>query len=178
MKLMSLSNKSWRVPTMLGLLAYLAAASIAHATMTCTWLDELSPISDPSILQKLEAHVRTLPGFKNYEIKPLQDHYFLVGAEGKFCKDIPRCEHRLLELRDGAVRNVFAFEGTGMVWRSWTPFSFWVENLGDDYSAWAFETTEHTYIRVDLPRSRGLVAISSPGAVEMKTLRPCSSIKR
>lgn len=178
MRLMSSQNRTRCFQLVLATLVYLNTASVAHATMTCTWLDEWSSTLDQSDLGRLEAHLKTLPGLKNPVIRQLQNHYFLVGAEGKFCKDIPRCEHRLLELRDGVVRNVFAFEGTGMIWRLWTPFSYWVENMGDDYSAWAFETTEHTYIRVDLPRSRDLVAISSPGPVEMQNLRGCSSIKR
>jgi len=157
---------------------YLTATSVAHATMTRTWFDEFPSVSDSSIQQKLEAHVRALPGLKNYEIKSLQDHYFLVQAEGKSCKDVPRCQHRLLELRDGVVRNVFAFEGTGMVWQLWSPLNFWVENLEDNYSVLAFETTDRTYIRVDLPRFRDMIVIGSPGPVEMQTLRACDGIKK
>jgi hypothetical protein len=126
----------------------------------------------------LETHVRALPGLKNYEIRLLQDPYFLVQGEGKFCKDIPRCEHRLLELRDGVVRNVFAFEGTGMVWQLWSPLSVWVENLEDNYSVLAFETTENTYIHVELPDLRDMIVIGSPGPVEMQTLRACDGIKK
>jgi len=158
--------------------AFTTVVSMAHASMTCSWLDEFSRVSDPSIQEKLEAHVKALPGLDSYEIIQLERHYFMVEAAGKFCKEVPRCEHRLLELRDGVVKNVFAFEGTGKVWRLWSPLSFWVENLGDDYSAWAFETTENTYIRVDLPSFRNMVVISSPGSVEMKTLRACDGLKK
>ena len=159
-------------------LAYLTTASFAHATMTCTLFGELPSVLDASAKERLETHVRALPGLKNYEIRLLQDHYFLVQAEGKFCKDVPRCEHRLLELRDGVVRNVFAFEGTGMVWQLWSPLNFWVENLQDNYSVLAFETTENTYIHVELPRFRDMIVIGSPGAVEMQTLRACDGIKK
>ncbi len=161
------------------LLAYLIAASMAHATMTCSWLDEFSGgVPDPSVQEKLEAHVKALPGLENYKIVQLEEHYFMVEAAGKFCKEVPRCEHRLLELRDGVVRNVFAFEGTGKVWRLWSPISFPIENLKDDYSAWAFETTVNTYIRVDLPSFRDMIVIGSPGELEMKTLRVCDGMKR
>jgi hypothetical protein len=173
-----LPNRARCLQVTLAVLVYLTSASVAHATMTCTWFDELSSVLDPSSKEPLEAHVRTLPGLKNYEIRFLQDHYFLVQAEGKFCKDIPRCEHRLLELRDGVVRNVFAFEGTGMVWRLWSPLRFLVENLEDYYAAWAFKTTESTYIRVDLPSLHDMVVIGSPGPVEMQTLRACDGIKK
>jgi hypothetical protein len=157
---------------------FATAASIAHATMTCSWLDEFSGVPKPSAQEKLEAQVKALLGLENYKIVQLEEHYFMVEAAGKFCKEVPRCEHRLLELRDGVVRNVFAFEGTGKVWRLWSPLSFPVENLGDDYSAWAFETTVNTYIRVNLPSFRDMIVIGSPGQLEMKTLRACDGIKR
>ena len=160
------------------LLLYLVVTSIAHATMTCSWFSEFSPVSDPSVQEKLEAHVKALPGLVNYEIVQLEKHYFIVEAAGRFCKEVPRCEHRLLELRDGVVKNVFAFEGTGKVWQLRNPLWFPVENLGDDYTAWAFETTANTYIRVDLPRFRDMIFINSPGQVEMKTLRACDGLKR
>jgi hypothetical protein len=178
MKAVSLPKSRWCVHVAFAVLIHLTTASVAQATMTCTWFSELPSVSDPSIRQKLEAHVKALPGLKNYEIRLLQDHYFLVQSEGKFCKGIPRCEHRLLELRDDAVRNVFAFEGTGIVWQLWSPLGFWVENLKDDYSALAFETIENTYIRVDLPSFRDMIVISSPGLVEMQTLRACDGIKK
>jgi hypothetical protein len=178
MKVMSLPRKVDYFIAVFATAFCLVTVSAANATMTCTWLDEFPVISDPSIQQKLEAHVRALPGLKNYKIRLLQGRYFLVQAEGKFCKDVPHCEYRLLELRDGVVRNIFAFEGTGMIWREWSPLSFRVENLEDDYSAWAFETTEDTYIRVDLPRFRDMVVIGSPGPLAMPTLRACDGIKK
>jgi hypothetical protein len=98
-------------------------------------------------------------------------------ADGRFCKDIPRCEHRLLDLRNGVVGDVFAFRGTGMTWRLGSPESVWLEDLQDDYSAWAFVTTEYTFIRVDLPRSGVMIVIDSPGPEEMKTLQVCAHIK-
>jgi len=41
---------------------FATAASIAHATMTCSWLDEFSGVPKPSAQEKLEAHVKALPG--------------------------------------------------------------------------------------------------------------------
>jgi hypothetical protein len=100
MKVMSLPRKVGYFIAVFATAFCLVTVSAANATMTCTWLDEFPVISDPSIQQKLEAHVRALPGLKNYKIRLLQDRYFLVQAEGKFCKDVPHCEYRLLELRE------------------------------------------------------------------------------
>jgi len=52
-----------------------------------------------------------------------------------------------------------------------------VEDLQDEYSAWAFVTTEYTFIRVDLPRSGDMIVIDSPGPEEMKTLQVCAHVK-
>jgi hypothetical protein len=153
------------------------AASIAHASMTCIPFDEFPAVSDPSIQNQLETHVRGLPGLKNPRIRSLDRRFFIVTAEGRFCKDIPRCEHRLLDLRNGVVRDVFAFRGTGTTWRLWSPLSAWMEDLQDEYSAWAFVTTEYTFIRVDLPRSGDMIVIDSPGPEEMKTLQVCAHVK-
>jgi len=155
-----------------------SSASIANASMSCLWLDEIPRISDPSIQEKLEAHMKALPGLENPEIRQLEEHYFVVQATSKFCKEVPRCEHRLLDLQEGVVKNVFAFRGTGVIWKLWSPLGLWIDELGDDYSFWAFQTTEGTYIRVDLPRFHDMVVISSPGAIAMKTLRVCDNFKR
>jgi hypothetical protein len=156
---------------------FTTAASIALASMTCSRLDDFPVASDPSIREQLETYVRALPGLKNYKIRSLDGRFYIVTAEGRFCKDILRCEHRLLDLRNGVVRDVFAFRGTGIAWRLWSPLGFWVEDLQDEYSAWAFVTTEHTFIRVDLPRSGNMIVIDSPGPEEMWTLQVCAHKK-
>lgn len=145
---------------------YLTAVSVAHATQTCWRFDQLDRISDLSAKEKLEAHVKALPGLGSPEIRVIDQHYFMVQAAGKFCKEVPRCENRLLQLRDGVVRNVFAFRGTGAVWRLLSPLGAWLEERQDDYSAWAFETIDSTFIRVDLPSYRDMIVIFSPTPAE------------
>ncbi len=167
-----------RVRTAFVAAVFVLSASTAQASMTCLWFDELYDVSDPSAREKLEAHVKALPGLENPKIRHLEAHYFMVQAAGKFCKEVPRCEHRLLELRDGVVRNVFAFRGTGTIWVLLSPIGAWIDYLQDDYSTWAFETTDNTYIRVDLPKFHDMVVISSPGPIEMKTLRVCDGFKK
>jgi hypothetical protein len=177
MKLASLPKMIRRLSAVLIVSGLATVASLAHASMTCTRFDEFPVVSDPSIREQLETHVRALPGLKNHKIRSLDGRFFIVTADGGFCKDIPRCEHRLLDLRNGVVRDVFAFRGTGTTWRLWSPLSAWVEDLQDEYSAWAFVTTEYTFIRVDLPRSGDMIVIDSPGPEEMKTLQVCAHVK-
>jgi hypothetical protein len=47
------------------------AASIARASMTCIPFDEFPAVSDPSIRDQLETHVRGLPGLKNPRVRSL-----------------------------------------------------------------------------------------------------------
>jgi hypothetical protein len=51
-----------------------------------------------------------------------------------------------------------------------------MEDLQDEYSFWAFVTTEHTFISVDLPRSGDMVVIP-PGPETLKTLQVCAHWK-
>jgi len=173
---MPLLNRAWWLQMAFAMLVYLTAASVAHATQTCWRFDQLYRVSDLLAQEKLEAHVKALPGLKNYDIRQLEGSYFIVQAEGKFCKDIPRCEHRLLELRDGVVRNVFAFQGTGAVWTLLSPLGAWLDDLQDDYSAWAFETIDNTFIRVDLPSYRDMIVIFSPTPERTKSYKDTCDI--
>jgi hypothetical protein len=75
------------------------------------------------------------------------------------------------------VRDVFAFRGTGITWVLGSPQGLWMEDLQDEYSFWAFVTTEHTFISVDLPRSGDMVVIDSPGPETLKTLQVCAHWK-
>jgi hypothetical protein len=146
-------------------------ASIAHASMTCMRIDEFPVASDPLAREQLEAHVRALPGLKKYEIRDIDGRFFMVLADDGYCKEIPRCVHRLLDLRNGSVKDVFAFRGTGRAWRLMSPITIWLELLQDEYSTWAFATTDNTFIGVQLPRFRDTVVIDSPPPGQTKWLQ-------
>jgi hypothetical protein len=64
-------------------------ASIAHASMTCTRIDEFPVVSDPSIQERLEAHVKALQGIKNYQIRDIDGRFFIVLADDGYCKETP-----------------------------------------------------------------------------------------
>ena len=110
MKLASLPKMVQRLPAVLIVAGIMTVASLAHASMTCTRFDEFPVVSDPSIREQLETHVRALPGLKNHKIRSLDGRFFIVTADGRFCEDVPRCEHRLLDLRNGVVRTSLLFE--------------------------------------------------------------------
>jgi hypothetical protein len=131
---------------------FLTVASIAQASMTCTRIDDFPVVSDPLTQGQLQAHVKTLPGLGNYEIRGINSRFFIVSSEDEKCKETSRCYYRLLDLRNGAVKDVFAFQGSGRVWMILSPTAIWSEFLQDDYSDMAFETRENTYLEVKLPR--------------------------
>jgi hypothetical protein len=89
------------------------AASNAHASMACFLLDDFPNVLDPLVREQLETHVKALPGLKDYQIKDIDGRFFIVMADDGYCKEGPRCEHRLLDLRNGVVKNVFGFRGKG-----------------------------------------------------------------
>ena len=138
--------------------------------------DEFPVVPDLPIQEKLEAHVKALPGLTDYLIRDIDGRFFVVLADDGYCKGIPRCYHQLLDTRKGVVKDVFAFRGTGKVWRLMSPLTLWLERLQDEYSFWAFATTENTFIGVQLPRFRDTVFIDAPSPEQMKVLRAACDI--
>ena len=134
-------------------------------------IDEFPAVPDSPILEKLEAHVKALPGLKDYLIKDINGRFFIVLADDGYCKETPRCYHQLLDTRNGVVRDVFAFRGTGRLWALLSPMGYWLERMQDEYSIWAFATTDNTFIGVQLPRFRDTIVIDSPPPEQTKWLR-------
>jgi hypothetical protein len=149
---------------------FATAASIAHASMTCWRLEDLPVVSDPLVREQLEIHVSALPGLKNYEIRDIDGRFSMVLSDDGFCKEIPCCDQRLLDSRNGLVKDVFGFRGTGRVWRLLSPLGYWREQFQDEYSIWAFATTDNTFIGVQLPRFRDTVFIDAPTPEQTKWL--------
>jgi hypothetical protein len=131
---------------------FVTTASIVQASMICMRVDKFSVVSNPAIQQQLQAHVKTLPGLTNYEIRPINSRFFIVSSENEKCKESSSCYYRLLDLRNGVVKDVFAFQGSGKVLMIASPEAVWSEPLQDEYSAMAFETRENTYLEIRLPR--------------------------
>lgn len=146
---------------------FTTAASMAHASMTCTWIDEFPVVSKSPIREQLEMHVRALPALKDYQIRQINSRFFIVSDEGK-CKETSRCYHRLLDLRNGVVKDVLVFRGAGRVWMMLSPTAVWLEPLQDDYSNMAFATPENAYITVQLPIWGDTVLIDASPLEETK----------
>jgi hypothetical protein len=167
------------LPAILMAACFATIASVARASMICTWIEDFPLVSNPTIEGWLEAHVKALPGIKNYQIRDIDGRFFMVLADDGFCKEIPRCYHQLLDTRNGVVRDVFSFRGTGKAWRLMSPTSIWLEQLQDEYSIRAFATTDDTFIGVQLPRFRDTILIDAPSPEQMKTLRAaCDPLTR
>ncbi|MGC1560567.1 MAG: hypothetical protein WA820_12050, partial [Bradyrhizobium sp.] len=55
----------------------------------CTRFDEFPVVSDPSILEQLETHVRALPGLKNHKIRSLDGRFSSSRPTVDFAKTFP-----------------------------------------------------------------------------------------
>jgi hypothetical protein len=133
--------------------------SFVHARMTCTNVAKFPAVSDPSIYEQLQAHAKALPGLGSFQIGQISSRFFMVSSEDEKCKEASSCYYRLLDLRNGAVKDVFAFQGSGKILMMLSPVALWSEPLQDDYSEMAFETRENTYLTIKLPSSENTVLV-------------------
>lgn len=149
--------------------ACVAKASFVHASMSCLNFKDLSPwVSDPLILEKLQAHAKRLPGFGSVQIGQLNRHFFIVSSEDEKCREGSLCYYRLEVVKDGEVKDVFAFQGSGKSLHIWSPLALWLDPLQDEYSWIAFETRENTYLTVQLPSSGNTVLVVPETPEEIK----------
>jgi hypothetical protein len=142
-------------------------ASVAQAWQSCERVEQYEPVSDPLIRQKIEAHVQATPAFKNRQIRKIHGHFAIVWQDEEECRKVFRCHYLLLDLRDNAVKDVFAFRGTGTVWTLGSPVAVWSEPLRDDYSYRGFETEDFVFLLVQLPRWSGPVWVDAPTDTKM-----------
>jgi hypothetical protein len=141
---------------------FLTIASAAQAWMSCFRIEEYPPVSDPLIRERIEAHLQAFPAFKNHQMRELDRivNFVIVSQDEDECRKAFRCRDQLLlDVRDGAVKDVFVFRGTGTIWVLGSPPAVPSEPLHDDYSLKSFETDSSTYIDVRLPRRDGPVWI-------------------
>jgi hypothetical protein len=89
----------------------------------------------------------------------------------KKCKEASSCYYRLLDLRNGAVKDVFAFQGSGKILMILSPVALWSELLQDDYSEMEFETRENTYLTIKLPSLGNTVLVVPESPEEIKMVR-------
>jgi hypothetical protein len=146
---------------------FAAIATTAQAWMSCGRIEQYEPVSNPQIRQQIEAHVQALPAFKNRQIREIDSSFAIVSQDEDECRKVFRCHHLLLDVRDGAIKDVFAFRGTGTVLLLGSPIAVWSEPLHDDYSLRSFETEDFAYISVRLPRWGGPVWVDLPDDTKM-----------
>jgi hypothetical protein len=145
--------------------------SFVHARMTCTNVAKFPAVSDPLIHEQLQAHAKTLPGLGSFRIGEISSRFFIVSSEDEKCKEASSCYYRLLDLRNGAVKDVFAFQGSGKILMILSPVALWSELLQDDYSEMEFETRENTYLTIKLPSLGNTVLVVPESPEEIKMVR-------
>jgi len=165
----SLQRSIWKGSITLSVLV--AIISSAQATMSCTRVEQFPIVSDPLIQEQLKVHLKALPRFQKSEVRQINSRFFVVISDDSECGTESRCYHQLLDIANGAVKDVFAFRGTGMVWMLHSPVAVWSEFFRDDYSTMAFQTPDNTYIQVQLPRFGNTVLVTAPSSEETRMLQ-------
>ena len=159
--------------------AFVTRATVAQASQTCTWIDNFTVSSGPPIQEQIHAHAKAIPGLESYQIRQINSRFFIVSSGEEKCREASTCLYRLLDVRNGAVRDVFAFQGTGRVLLILSPLAFWWEPLQDEYSYMAFETIDNTYLEVKLPRFGNTVLVVPQSAEDIRMLqRICGANKK
>jgi hypothetical protein len=139
--------------------------------MTCTRIEQFPVVSDLLIQEQIQAHLKTFPRFQKSRIRQINSRFFVAISDDGECDKASRCYHQLLDIKNGAIKDVFAFRSTGMVWILLSPVAAWSEFFQDDYSAMAFETPDTAYLQVLLPRLGDTVLVNSVSPEETKILQ-------
>jgi len=137
-------------------------ASVAQAWMSCGRVEKYQPVSDPLIMERIEARLQALPAFKNRQIREINGNFAIAWQDEDECRRLFRCHYLLLDVRNNTVKDVLTFRGTGTFWVLGSPIAAWSASLDDDYSLRAFETEHFAFIVVRLPTWGGPVWVDLP----------------
>ena len=148
-------------------LIYVAQVVGAHASLFCKRIEQLPQVSDGATLRLLEAHIKTFDSPKPLLFREIvralipQDgrRFFVIAPDDENCKS-SGCYYRLLELKDGVIKETFSFHGTGVVWYH-SPVTERIEYFQDNYEMLDLETSGRTYIRLGLPRKENSVFVAA-----------------
>jgi hypothetical protein len=162
-------------------LLFLAQVFSAHASLFCMRLEQLSEVSDVETLRLLEAHISAFNSSKPLLIREIDRalisqnsrRFFMILPDEENCKS-SGCYYRLLELKDGVIKETFSFHGTGVFWY-YSPVAVRVEYFQDDFEILDLETSTQTYIRLGLPRKGNSVYLAALSAEQAKLPRTCGT---
>jgi hypothetical protein len=155
-----------------------AITSSAQASMTCMRIEQFPAVSDPLIQEQIQTYLKKFPRFQKNQTRQINSRFFVAISDDGECDKAARCYHQLLDIKNGAIKDVFAFRSTGMVWILVSPVAAWSEFFQDDYSAMAFETPDTAYLQVLLPRLSDTVLVNSMSPEETRMLqRLCANFK-
>src|SRR5262245_21328105 len=133
-------------------LAYLAQVIGVSASFYCDRIEKFPAPSDSLTAGLLEQYARGLAASKPFQFKQLTSRFFLAMPDDENCK-VASCYYRLLDVKDGEVKERFSFQGTGAIWYFTTPAEVRIEEFQDYFSYYGFETRARTHIRVFLPHT-------------------------
>jgi hypothetical protein len=129
----------------------------------------------------LEAHIKTSDFPKPLLFREIgralfsqnSRRFFVILPDDENCKS-SGCYYRLLELKDGVIKETFSFHGTGVFWYR-SPVGMRVEYFQDDYEILDLETSSQTYIRLGLPLKGNSVFVAALSAEQARLPRTCGT---
>jgi len=145
---------------LVSMLAYLAQVVGVDASFYCDRIERLPAVSDHRTLSLLEPYVTALDSTKPFQMKHLTSRFILVMPDDADCR-VARCYYRLLDVKDGEVRERFSFRGTGVIWYFSTPAEVRIEDFQDYFSNYGLETSAGRHIGIFLPRTAQEVLVEA-----------------
>jgi hypothetical protein len=140
-------------------LAYFVQVVGAHASMMCKRIEQLPPVSDIQAARAMDAYLKPLGG-PDLLVKEFTGRFFFALPDKQDCK-ASLCYYRLLDYKDGTVRERLSFPGTGAMLIFVSPADVRIEPLDDRFATIALETSAGTHLLVGLPRTGNTVLVEA-----------------
>jgi len=134
--------------------------------MTCKRIEQLPTVSDSRTLGLLEAYGKVSGGSKPLLIRQFDSRFFMAFPADQDCKN-SACYYRLLDLKDGEIKERFSFQGTGVILIFFSS-SVQIDQFQDRFFTIALETSAQTHIAVQLPFTGDTVLVSAWAPQQIK----------
>jgi hypothetical protein len=151
------------------MLGYLAQVFDAHASMMCKRIEQLDAVSDKQSIELLKAYGQALKSSKPIQFSQHHRFFFMMFATDEDCRS-SSCFYRLLELKDGVVRERFTFQGTGAI-LLFSAGEYW-EIFQDHYWSVALETSPQAHLWVSLPLKGDTILVKA-GTLQQVRMPTC-----
>ena len=162
-----------RCPRVIAAVLLAAIASGADASTTCLHVEHLPPVLDSQVKARIGDRLQKMPAMRSHEVRQFGNGFAIAWQVDDACKKSFQCFHMLLDIRNDSTTIVFAYQGTGAIWKWDTERGLGSDSLQDRYTLQAFETEDTNWVDVKTPHRLGPVWIGARPAGD-RQLRPCA----